>query len=110
VLTAEIRRLQPSPLLPQHPDDLLFRKPSALHVRLQTGDRLYLALVESSGLRSHRSTEFRKFLDQVQEAVPPDLDVQLVMDNYATHKTKPVRGWLLKPPRWHVHFTPTGAS
>jgi transposase len=58
----------------------------------------------------HRSTEFRKFLDQVEKAVPPNLDVHLVMDNYATHKTKPVRDWLLKRPRWHVHFTPTGAS
>ncbi len=34
----------------------------------------------------------------------------LVMDNYATHKTKPIRDWLAKRPRWHVHFTPTGAS
>ena len=32
------------------------------------------------------------------------------MDNYATHKTKPIRDWLAKRPRWHVHFTPTGAS
>jgi DDE superfamily endonuclease len=36
--------------------------------------------------------------------------VHLVMDNYATHKTKPIRDWLAKRPRWHVHFTPTGAS
>ncbi len=42
--------------------------------------------------------------------MPPDLDVHLVMDNYATRKTKTVRDWLLKRPRWHVHFTPTGAS
>ena len=58
----------------------------------------------------HRSSEFRRFLDQVEAAVPPSLDVHLVMDNYATHKTKPVRDWLAKRPRWHVHFTPTGAS
>ena len=58
----------------------------------------------------HRSSEFRKFLDQIEASVPPDLDVHLVMDNYATHKTKPVRDWLAKRPRWHVHFTPTGAS
>ena len=32
------------------------------------------------------------------------------MDNYATHKTKLIRDWLVKPLRWHVHFTPTGAS
>ena len=42
--------------------------------------------------------------------MPADLDVHLIMDNYATHKTKPVRDWLAKRPRWHVHFTPTGAS
>jgi transposase len=58
----------------------------------------------------HRSTEFRKFLDQIEAHVPPDIDVHLVMDNYATHKTKPIRDWLAKRPRWHVHFTPTGAS
>lgn len=58
----------------------------------------------------HRSSEFRKFLDQIESSVPSDLDVHLVMDNYATHKTKPVRDWLAKRPRWHVHFTPTSAS
>jgi transposase len=58
----------------------------------------------------HRSTEFRKFLDQIEANVPVDLDIHLVMDNYATHKTKPIRDWLAKRPRWHVHFTPTGAS
>lgn len=58
----------------------------------------------------HRSTEFRKFLDRIEANVPPDLDVHLVMDNYATHKTKLIRDWLIKRPRWHAHFTPTGAS
>lgn len=58
----------------------------------------------------HRSSEFRRFLDQVEVAVPSGLDVHLVMDNYATHKTKLVRDWIAKRPRWHVHFTPTGAS
>ncbi len=58
----------------------------------------------------HRSSEFRKFLDQIEANVPASLDVHLVMDNYATHKTKPIRDWLAKRPRWHVHFTPTGAS
>ena len=42
--------------------------------------------------------------------VPDDLDVHLVMDNYATHKTPAVQRWLAGHPRWHVHFTPTGAS
>ena len=58
----------------------------------------------------HRSSEFKKFLNQIEANVPRDLDVHLVIDNYATHKTKPVRDWLARRPRWHVHFTPTGAS
>lgn len=58
----------------------------------------------------HRSSEFRRFLDRVEANVPADLDIHLIMDNYATHKTKPIRDWLAKRPHWHVHFTPTGAS
>ncbi len=42
--------------------------------------------------------------------MPPGLDVHLVMDNHATHKTKPIRDWLAKRPRWHAHFTPTSSS
>lgn len=60
--------------------------------------------------RRHRSVEFRAFLDQVEANVPADLDVHLVLDNAATHKTKLIHDWLLKRPRWHLHFTPTSAS
>jgi transposase len=60
--------------------------------------------------RRHRSVEFRKFLDTIEENVPPALDVHLVLDNYGTHKTAAIRNWLLKRPRFHVHFTPTSAS
>ncbi len=58
----------------------------------------------------HRATEFRRFLDEIEKAVPDDLNVHLVMDNYATHKTALIRNWLAKRPRWHVHLTPTGSS
>ncbi|MEI9990744.1 MAG: IS630 family transposase [Rhizomicrobium sp.] len=58
----------------------------------------------------HRAAEFRSFLDEIEAAVPADLDVHLVMDNYATHKTPMVRKWFAKRPRWHVHLTPTSAS
>ena len=58
----------------------------------------------------HRAAEFRKFLDEIEAAVPPDLDVHLVMDNYATHKTPLIRKWLAKRPRWHVHLTLTSSS
>jgi transposase len=58
----------------------------------------------------HRGREFLKFLRQIETNVPLDLDVHLVMDNYATHKTPAIRRWLARHPRWHVHFTPTSAS
>ena len=57
----------------------------------------------------HRAAEFRRFL-RVEAAVPRDLAVHLVMDNYATHKTPLIRNWLAKRPRWHVHMTPTRSS
>src|SRR5665213_952795 len=58
----------------------------------------------------HRAAEFRKFLDEIEANVPRDLDVHLVMDNYATHKTALIRRWLARRPRWHVHLTPTSSS
>ena len=58
----------------------------------------------------HRAKEFLSFLREIDRAVPNDLDVHLVMDNYATHKTAAIRAFLAKRPHWHVHLTPTGAS
>lgn len=60
--------------------------------------------------RRHRHQEFLKFLGQIEVTVPEDLDVHVILDNYATHKTPKVQRWLAKRSRWHVHFTPTGAS
>ena len=58
----------------------------------------------------HRAVEFRKFLDTIEAEVPADLDVHLIADNYATHKTALIRNWFAKRPRFHMHFTPTSAS
>src|SRR6201998_450678 len=58
----------------------------------------------------HRAIEFRKFLKQIDRAVPADLTVHLVLDNYATHKTKEIRAWFLRHPRYHLHFTPRHSS
>jgi transposase len=58
----------------------------------------------------HRSVEFRRFLDTIEAQVPAELDVHLILDNYGTHKTALIRNWLLKRPRFHVHFTPTYGS
>jgi transposase len=60
--------------------------------------------------RQHRALEFKKFLITIDKAVPADLDVHVVCDNYGTHKTPAVKAWLAKHPRFHMHFTPTGSS
>jgi len=58
----------------------------------------------------HRHQEFLSFLRHVDEQVPPNLDIHLIVDNYATHKHPKVRGWLAKHTRFRMHFTPTYAS
>lgn len=60
--------------------------------------------------RRHRTVEFRKFLDLIDKNVPKELDVHLIVDNYGTHKTALIHRWLMKRPRFHLHFTPTSAS
>jgi transposase len=58
----------------------------------------------------HRSTEFKKFLVEIDKNIPKHHDVHLILDNYGTHKTKLIHEWLLKHTRFHLHFTPTSAS
>ena len=60
----------------------------------------------------HRGREFVKFLHQLEQAVPPDLEVHLVVDNYGTHKSAAVQRWLRPKARrrFHFHFTPTSSS
>jgi len=58
----------------------------------------------------HRHQEFLNFLRHIDDNVPEDLDIHLVIDNYSTHKHKKVRRWLAVRPRYHVHYTPTYAS
>ncbi|MFF1557043.1 IS630 family transposase [Streptomyces sp. NPDC058279] len=60
--------------------------------------------------RRHRAEEFKKFLIKLDKEVPTGLEVHLVLDNYATHKTPAIKTWLLAHPRFHLHFTPTGSS
>jgi transposase len=60
--------------------------------------------------RRHRHQEFLRFLKVIDAAVPKELDLHLVLDNYATHKTPAIHQWLLKHPRFHLHFTPTSSS
>jgi transposase len=77
---------------------------------------LFAALEVASGsviaqpYRQHRHQEFLRFLKLIDDAVPKDLDLHLICDNYATHKTPEVKRWLLRHPRFQLHFTPTSAS
>lgn len=60
--------------------------------------------------RRHRHTEFLAFLRKIDREVDPRLDIHLVLDNYGTHKQPAVRAWLLKHPRFQLHFIPTSSS
>jgi len=77
---------------------------------------LFAALDVASGevyarcQKRHRQKEFLAFLQQLETAVPKDLDIHAVLDNYAAHKTPKVRLWIAKHPRWHLHFIPTHSS
>ena len=106
-----LNRTQPLlPMLPTHPE-----RRTATYERNGTTS-LFAALDIATGrvigktYRRHRTEEFLKFLHEIENAVPEDLDVHLVMDNYATHKTPRVKRWLARRSRFHVHFTPTSSS
>ena len=77
---------------------------------------LYAALDVASGhviadmTERHRAEEFRQFLNLINRSVPEHLDVHLVVDNVSTHKTPEIKRWLLRHPRFHLHFTPTYSS
>jgi transposase len=58
----------------------------------------------------HRHQEFIKFLRLIDSQTPADLDLHLIVDNYATHKHPKVKSWMKRHPRFHLHFTPTSSS
>jgi transposase len=66
--------------------------------------------VIAQSYRRHRHKEFLRFLKLIDDAVPAGLDLHLVLDNYATHKTPEIHKWLLRHPRFRLHFTPTSSS
>jgi putative transposase len=77
---------------------------------------LFAALNTLSGkviercLPRHRHTEFLQFLEHVDRNVSRQLDIHLILDNYATHKHPAVKAWFAARPRYHVHFIPTSSS
>jgi len=58
----------------------------------------------------HRHQEFIRFLKKIDAETPPELDLHLIVDNYATHKHERVKAWFKRHPRFHLHFTPTSSS
>jgi transposase len=98
------------PMMPGAPERRTFD-----YARAGTTD-LFAALDVATGLvihaiqRRHRASEFKKFLTQIDQAVPAEFDVHLICDNLATHKTPAITAWLAAHPRFHLHFTPTSSS
>jgi len=101
------------PLLPLRPGQVERRSHD---YRRHGTTSLFAALNYATGevvgkcYRRHRSVEFRRFLDVIDKSVPEDLDVHVILDNYGTHKTALIHRWLIKRPRFHLHFTPTSGS
>jgi transposase len=77
---------------------------------------LYAALDVASGqviadmTPRHRAEEFRRFLSLIDSSVPAHLDVHVVLDNSSTHKTPSIQRWLVRHPRFTLHFAPTYGS
>ena len=98
------------PMMPGAPERRTFD-----YARAGTTD-LFAALDVATGLvihaiqPRHRASEFKKFLTQIDQAVPAEFDVHLICDNLATHKTPAITAWLAAHPRFHLHFTPTSSS
>jgi transposase len=101
------------PMLPLRPGQLERRTPEYQRNGTTT---LFAALDVATGrvigkcTQRHRTEEFIEFLRDIDKATPPNLALHLVLDNYATHKTPAVHRWLVRHPRFHLHFTPTHAS
>ena len=61
-------------------------------------------------MNRHRHQEWIKFLNLIDQQTPQDLDLHLIVDNYATHKHPHVKAWLKRHRRFHCHFVPTSSS
>ncbi|KJK51105.1 transposase [Lentzea aerocolonigenes] len=98
------------PMLPGVPErqsfDYIRHGTTSLFAALEIATGQVISAVK----RRHRHQEFLAFLRTIDKNVPAELDVHVILDNLATHKTPAVKTWLLKHPRFHLHFTPTSSS
>ena len=106
-----LERAQPVlPLVPGRPErqshDYFRHGTASLFAALDVATGRVIGSVKSR----HRSREFLAFLRQIEQEVPTGLPIQVVVDNYATHKTAAVARWLRRRPHWQLHFIPTHAS
>lgn len=106
-----LARSQPAfPMMPGMPEkrthDYVRHGTTSLFAALNVADGTVIA----STHRRHRAVEFKKFLAKIDQAVPAELAVHVVCDNYGTHKHPAVKTWLSKHPRFQLHFTPTYSS
>jgi transposase len=60
--------------------------------------------------KQHRAKDFVAFLSELDQRVEPDLEIHVVLDNLSAHKAPIVHRWLLRHPRFVLHFTPTYSS
>ena len=60
-------------------------------------------------LTRRRSKEFIKFLNTIDRNTTPELELHLIVDNYSTHKSPPVKRWIKRHARFHLHFIPTNS-
>ena len=106
-----LARSQPAfPMMPGMPErrthDYVRHGTTSLFAAFNTADGTVISALH----RRHRVVEFKKFLAKIDPAVPDDLDVHLICDNYGTHKSPAIQSWLAGHPRFHVHYTPTYSS
>ncbi|MDT7785533.1 MAG: hypothetical protein QOF58_3952 [Pseudonocardiales bacterium] len=98
------------PMLPGVPErqsfDYIRHGTTSLFAALEIATGQVISAVK----RRHRHQEFLAFLRTIDKNVPAGLDVHVILDNLSTHKTPAVKTWLLKHPRFHLHFTPTSSS
>ena len=98
------------PMLPGVPErqsfDYIRHGTTSLFAALEVATGQVISAVK----RRHRHQEFLAFLRTIDKNVPAELDVHVILDNLSTHKTPAVKTWLLKHPRFRLHFTPTSSS
>ena len=99
--------------LPIHPG----RRGTMTHDYRRHGTTTLFAAIETAAGRliatcmsRHRHQEWIRFLRLIDRQTPPELDLHLIVDNYATHKHPQVKSWLKRRKRFHIHFTPTSSS